>query len=158
TNTVLEPETTGGPAGGTFGPPLDVEFGRGVAELVHRLGERAITLEMTLDFDNLVQKDAVVFPGASDASLGFDCVHIDGIDVWWRLRLLLGSGQWRLSTHVRPRRVVVSRVGRGPLQAADRRVVESFGVLGMTAIAETSDGAMGLFERTTGLLGAAHPD
>jgi len=68
TTTVLEPETAGVLQAETFGPRLDVEFGRGVADLERRLGEGAITVEMTLDFDNLVTKDAVVFPGASEAS------------------------------------------------------------------------------------------
>jgi len=125
--TVLEPETTGVPQAETFGPCMDVKFGRGVADLVQRLGERAITIEMTLDFDNLVTKDAVVFPGASEASLGFHRVRVDGIDVWWRQRLLLARGEWRVSADVRPRRVVVSRVGRALSAAVDYRAPSAAG-------------------------------
>ncbi|MGH8972153.1 MAG: hypothetical protein ACRD0C_02995 [Acidimicrobiia bacterium] len=120
TTALRERETTGATTG-TFEPRLDVEFGRGVADLLHGLAEAAITIEMTLDFENLVTKDAVVFPGASEALLGFQCVRVDGIDVWWRQRLLLGSGQWKLSVDVRPRRVVVSRVGRALSAAVDYR-------------------------------------
>jgi hypothetical protein len=122
TTTLLEPETADVPHGGSFEPALDIKFRRGVAQLIHGLGERAITVEATLDFDNLVKKEAVVFPGASDASLGFRRVHVDAIDVWWRQRLLLAKGQWRLSVDVRPRRLVVSRMGRALSAVVDYRV------------------------------------
>lgn len=109
---VLEPGTIGLPEAPTASRGMDVEFGRGVTELVAALGEGAMTVEMTLDFDNLVAKHAVVFPGASQASLGFRCLRVDNVDVWWRQRLLLANGDLRLSSTVRPRRVVISRVGR----------------------------------------------
>ena len=107
-------ETAGvGPAGtGTFGRGLDVQLGRGVADLVRRLGDRAITVEITLDFDCLVTKQAVAFPGPSEPSFGFRCVRVEGVDVWWRQRLLLAGGRCAVSAQLRPRRIAVWRVGR----------------------------------------------
>ena len=119
TGVLQSDEVTGVSQAGAVGRCMDVELGPGVADLVQRFGERAITVEMTLDFDNLVTKQAVAFPGASEPSLGFQCLHVDGVDVWWRQRLLLAGGRCTVSTHVRPRRVVVSRVGRALAAAVD---------------------------------------
>lgn len=90
-------------------------------ELVRRLGEKAITVELTLDFEGDVLKSAVAFPGASEASLGYQRVRVDGLglDVWWRQRLVLASGEPRLSTKVRPRRLYVSTVGRALAVSAE---------------------------------------
>lgn len=93
----------------------------GVQELVQGLGERAITIELTLDFEGDVLKSAVAFPGASEATLGFERIRVDGLglDVWWRQRLVLASGEPKLTTRVRPRRLVVSRVGQALAVTAD---------------------------------------
>jgi hypothetical protein len=91
---------------------MRVEFGRGVAELLQGLGEAAITVEMTLDFENDVTKHAVAFFGASEPSLGFQRVAVDGVDVWWRQRLVLAAGEPRVTTDIKPRRLVVAHVGR----------------------------------------------
>ncbi len=91
---------------------MRVELGRGVADLVWRLGEAAITVEMTLDFENDVTKHAVAFVGASEPSLGFQCVAVDGVDVWWRQRLVLAAREPRVTTDIKPHRLLVARVGR----------------------------------------------
>ena len=91
---------------------MRVELGRGVADLVWRLGEAAITVEMTLDFENDVTKRAVAFVGRSEPSLGFQCVAVDGVDVWWRQRLVLAAREPRITTDIKPRRLLVARVGR----------------------------------------------
>jgi hypothetical protein len=91
---------------------MRVEFGRGVAELLEGLGEEAITVEMTVDFENDVTKHAVAFFGASEPALGFQCVAVDGVDVWWRQRLVLATGEPRVTTDIKPRRLLVARVGR----------------------------------------------
>ena len=91
---------------------MDVELGAGVADLLWRLGEAALTVELTVDFENDAQKSAVAFPGPSEPSLGFQCICVDGLEVWWRLRLVLAARDPRVTTSIRPRRVVVGRVGR----------------------------------------------
>lgn len=90
---------------------MEVEIGRGVADLLWRIGEAALTVELTVDFENDVAKNAVAFPGASDESLGFQCVEVDGVSVWWRQRFVLAEGLPRVTSDIRPRRVVVDRVG-----------------------------------------------
>jgi hypothetical protein len=89
-----------------------IELGRGVADLVRRLGEGAITVEMTLDFENDVTKQAVAFVGASEPSLGFQRVAVDGVDVWWRQRLVLAAREPKVTTDIKPRRLLVARTGR----------------------------------------------
>lgn len=84
----------------------------GVTDLLWRLGESALTVELTLDFEGDVLKNAVAFPGASEPSLGFQRIRVGDVDVWWRQRLALASREPRVTDAVRPRRVVVSRVGR----------------------------------------------
>ena len=83
-----------------------------MAELLQGLGEGAITVEMTLDFEHDVTKHAVAFVGASEPALGFRCVAVDGVDVWWRQRLVLAAGEPRVTTDIQPRRLLVARVGR----------------------------------------------
>jgi hypothetical protein len=91
---------------------IDVELGRGVVDLLRRLGEGAITVELTIDFENDVTKHAVAFPGAAEPAFGFQCQRVDGLDVWWRQRLVLASREPRVTGQVRPRRLFVGRVGR----------------------------------------------
>jgi len=91
---------------------MRVELGPGVEDLLWRLGEDALTVEMTLDFEGDVQKQAVAFPGAGEPSLGFQRVRVGHVDVWWRQRLALASREPRVTTAVRPRRLIVGRVGR----------------------------------------------
>lgn len=98
---------------------MHVELGPGVTDLVRELGEGAITVEMTLDFERDVTKDAVAFPGPSDASLGFQCLHVHGVELWWRQRLVLATGLPKVTTALRPRRVVVGRRGRALSAAVD---------------------------------------
>ena len=91
---------------------MRVELAPGVADLLWRLGESALTVELTLDFEGDVLKNAVAFPGASEPSLGFQRIRVGNVDVWWRQRLALASREPRVTDAVRPRRVVVSRVGK----------------------------------------------
>ncbi len=83
-----------------------------VTELVRRLGEKAITVELTLDFEGDVLKSAVAFPGASEPSLGFQMVTVDGLDIWWRQRLVLATREPKVTKQVRPKRLYVSAVGK----------------------------------------------
>jgi hypothetical protein len=91
---------------------MDVELGPGVADLLWRLGEEALTVELTLDFEHDVTKHAVAFPGAGEPSLGFRRCHVDGIEVWWRQRLLLATREPRVTGDITPRRLLVGRVGQ----------------------------------------------
>lgn len=49
---------------------VHVELGPGVADLPQRVGEAALTVELTIDFEHDATKDAVVFAGAAEPSLG----------------------------------------------------------------------------------------
>jgi len=91
---------------------MDVDVRPGVADLLWRLGEDCLTVEVTLDFEHDVQKQVVAFPGASDRALGFECLRIDGLHIWWRQRLVLATREPRVTAAIRPRRLVVGRVGR----------------------------------------------
>ena len=93
-------------------PPVRIELGDGVEDLLWRLGEDAVTVELTLDFEGPVQKLAVAFPGRGEPSLGFQRVRVGSLDVWWRQRILLASVAPRVVTVPRPRRLVVGRLGR----------------------------------------------
>jgi hypothetical protein len=84
----------------------------GVDDLLWRLGEDSLTVELTLDFEGPVQKQAVAFPGAAEPSLGFQRVRVGHIDVWWRQRVVLASIEPRVTSVPRPRRLVIGRVGR----------------------------------------------
>lgn len=83
----------------------------GVAPLLRLLDESAITVELTVDFEQDAQKSAVVFPGASDPALGYQRAEVDGLSVWWRQRLLLAT-RAHVTTAVRPRRVRIWLLGR----------------------------------------------
>lgn len=98
---------------------MHVELGRGVADLLRRQGEAAVTVELTIDFENDVTKHAVAFPGAGEPSLGFRCHRVDGIDVWWRQRLVLGAQAPRVTADIQPRRLLLDRVGRSLAARAD---------------------------------------
>jgi hypothetical protein len=89
-----------------------VELRPGVADLLWRMGEQALTVELTLDFEGDALKQAVAFPGASDPSLGFQRVRVGDVDVWWRQRFVFASREPQVTQAVRPRHLVVSRVGR----------------------------------------------
>jgi hypothetical protein len=89
-----------------------VELRPGVADLLWRMGEQALTVELTLDFEGDALKQAVAFPGAGDPSLGFQLVRVGDVDVWWRQRFVFASREPQVTQAVRPRRLVVSRVGR----------------------------------------------
>ena len=91
---------------------MEVELGPGVADLLWRMGENALTVELTLDFEHDVTKHAVAFPGAGEPGMGFSCIRVDGLDVWWRQRLVLAAREPKLSLEIRPRRLTVGRVGR----------------------------------------------
>lgn len=88
-----------------------MSVGPGVADLLWRLGEAALTVELTIDFENDVTKHAVAFPGAAEPRLGFECRRVGDLDVWWRQRLVL-AGTPRLSAEIRPRRLRVGRMGK----------------------------------------------
>ena len=90
---------------------MNVELRPGVVDLLWRVGEAAITVEMTIDFEHDVTKHAVAFVGASEPGLGYECVAVDGIDVWWRQRLLTVRDP-KVTSRIRPRRLIVERVGR----------------------------------------------
>lgn len=91
---------------------MEVELGPGVADLLWRLGEAALTVELTLDFEQDVTKQAVAFPGAAEPSLGYQCHRVGDLEVWWRQRLVLAPGVTRLSREIRPHRLLVGRVGK----------------------------------------------
>jgi hypothetical protein len=84
----------------------------GVADLVRAQGEEAVSLELTLEFGNLVVKHAVAYPGPSEPDFGYSQVRVGNIDVWWRQRLVVPGRDPVVITSIRPRRVVVDRVGR----------------------------------------------
>jgi hypothetical protein len=92
--------------------PMHIELEPGVEDLLWRLGEDSVTVELTLDFEGPVQKQGVAFPGASEPSLGFQRVRVGTIDVWWRQRVVLASMAPRVANTPRPRRLVIGRVGR----------------------------------------------
>ena len=98
---------------------VHVELGRGVADLLWRQGESALTVELTIDFEHDVTKHAVAFVGAGEPTLGFRCHRVDGIDVWWRQRFWLGGLEPRVAGEIRPRRLVVGRVGSALCASAD---------------------------------------
>lgn len=58
-----------------------ISLSAGVAPLLRLLGESALTVELTIDFEHDVRKSAVVFPGAAEEGLGFERVKVDGLDV-----------------------------------------------------------------------------
>lgn len=89
-----------------------VELEAGVEDLLWRLGADAVTVELTLDFEGPVLKQAVAFPGAGEPSLGYQRVQVGSLDVWWRQRVVLASIDPRVTTRPRPRRLVISRLGR----------------------------------------------
>ncbi len=91
---------------------MHVELGRGVTDLLWRMGEKAVTVELTIDFEHDATKDAVAFMGPGEPSLGYRCHRVDGIDVWWRQRLVLATREPRVTGDIRPRRLLVGRVGK----------------------------------------------
>lgn len=98
---------------------MRVDLGPGVVDLVWRMGEAAVTVELTIDFENDAKKEAVAFTGAGEPALGYRCQQVDGIEVWWRQRLLLATREPRCSAEVRPRRLLIDRVGRSLAARAD---------------------------------------
>jgi hypothetical protein len=92
--------------------PVRVELEPGVEDLLRRLGEDSLTVELTLDFEGPEQKQAVAFPGAGEPSLGYQRVQVGGINVWWRQRIVLASLEPRVTDVPTPRRLVVGRLGR----------------------------------------------
>lgn len=96
-----------------------VEFGVGVSDLLWRLGQTAITVELTIDFEHDATKDAVVFMGPGEPSLGYRCQRVDDIDVWWRQRLVLAAREARVTGDIRPRRLWIERVGQALSARAD---------------------------------------
>lgn len=98
---------------------MEVELGPGVADLVWREGEVALTVELTIDFELDAQKDAVAFMGPGDPSLGYRCERVDGVEVWWRQRLVLATREPRVTDDIRPRRLLVDRVGKSLSARAD---------------------------------------
>jgi len=97
---------------------MQVVLRPGVVDLVRGQGEEAVSLELTLEFAGLVVKHAVAYPGASEPAFGYSRVRVGGIDVWWRQRLVVPGRDSALTASIRPRRVVVSRVGRALSAAA----------------------------------------
>jgi hypothetical protein len=98
---------------------MEVELGRGVADLLWRMGEAAVTVELTIDFEHDVTKHAVAFMGPGEPSLGYRCHRVDGIDVWWRQRLVLATREPNVTGDIRPRRLLVDRVGKTLSARAD---------------------------------------
>ncbi len=98
---------------------MHVELGSGVADLLWRMGETAVTVELTIDFEHDATKEAVAFVGAGEPSLGYRCERVGGIDVWWRQRLVLATRAPRVAAEIRPRRLLVDRVGKSLSARAD---------------------------------------
>lgn len=93
-------------------PAPQVVLRPGVVDLVQAEEERALTVELTLEFGCLVVKHACVFAGAGEPENGYSRVRVGDVDVWWRQRLNVPGRDLSVAPTVRPRRVVVSRVGR----------------------------------------------
>ena len=91
---------------------MHVELGPGVSDLLWRMGEAAVTVELTIDFEHDATKHAVAFMGAGEPSLGYRCQRVGDIDVWWRQRLVLGPQPPRITADIRPRRLQLARVGK----------------------------------------------
>ena len=98
---------------------IQIVLRRGVVDLVRGQGEKAVSLEFTLEFDGLVVKHAVAYPGASEPAFGYTRVRVEDVDVWWRQRLVVPGREPVVTTAIRPRRVVVGRVGRALSAVAD---------------------------------------
>ena len=98
---------------------MHVELRPGVADLLRRMGEAAVTVELTIDFEHDAKKEAVAFMGASDPSFGYRCERVDGIEVWWRQRLVLATREPQVTDEIRPRRLLVDRVGKSLSARAD---------------------------------------
>lgn len=96
-----------------------MEFGPGVADFLRRSGEASVTVELTIDFEHDAQKQAVAFPGPGEPTLGYCCQRVDGIDVWWRQRLVLATREPKVTDAIRPRRLLVDCVGRALAARAD---------------------------------------
>lgn len=92
--------------------PVRIELEPGVEDLLWRLGEQALTVELTLDFEGPELKQAVAFPGAAEPSLGFERVRVGSVDVWWRQRVVLANTAPRVASLPRPRLLVIGRVGQ----------------------------------------------
>ncbi len=92
--------------------PLRVDLEAGVEDLVWRMGAEAVTVELTLDFEGPVLKQAVAFLGPGEPSLGFRRIRVGSLDVWWRQRVVLASIAPRVTSSPRPRRLVIGRLGR----------------------------------------------
>jgi hypothetical protein len=98
---------------------MHVELRPGVADLLWRMGEAALTVELTIDFEHDATKEAVAFVGAGEPSLGYRCQRVDDIDVWWRQRLVLATRSPRVTAEIRPRRLLIDRVGKSLSARAD---------------------------------------
>ena len=98
---------------------MHVELGRGVADLLWRMGEAAVTVELTIDFEHDVTKHAVAFAGPGEPSLGYRCQQVDGIEVWWRQRLVLATREPKVTGDIQPRRLLVDRIGKALSARAD---------------------------------------
>jgi hypothetical protein len=83
------------------------------------MGEAAVTVELTIDFEHDATKHAVAFLGAGEPALGYRCHRVDGIEVWWRQRLVLASREPKVTGDIRPRRLLVDRVGKALSARAD---------------------------------------
>jgi hypothetical protein len=108
--------------GGTGAPTnqaIPVVLRRGVVDLLRGQGEEAVSIELTLEFGGLVVKHAVAYPGASEPAFGYSRVRVEDVDVWWRQRLVVPGREPVVTTSVRPRRVVVGRIGRALSAVAD---------------------------------------
>ena len=98
---------------------VHVELGPGVTDLLWRMGEAAVTVELTIDFEHDATKHAVAFLGAGEPSLGYRCERVGDIDVWWRQRLALGPQAPRVTADIKPRRLLLDRVGKALEARAD---------------------------------------
>ncbi|HEV8623444.1 MAG TPA: hypothetical protein VG034_03215 [Acidimicrobiia bacterium] len=129
---VATPDTKRGLPGGTAEPTaagtgaatpanqaIRIVLGRGVVDLVRGQGEEAVSVELTLEFDGLVIKHAVAYPGPSEPAFGYSRVRVENVDVWWRQRLVVPGREPVVTTSIRPRRVVVGRIGRALSAVAD---------------------------------------
>lgn len=76
-------------------------------------------MELTIDFEHDATKGAVAFIGPGEPSLGYRCQRVAGIEVWWRQRLVLATREPRVTSDIRPRRLLVDRVGKALSARAD---------------------------------------
>lgn len=91
---------------------MRIEIGKEVHHLLAKLDEKAITVEFSLQFGDMVTKDAIAYPGAAPEGSDFQQMVIDGVELWWRQRISThGNRPAMTTTKLKPRKVRLSSDG-----------------------------------------------